>query len=215
MYVPSFCTCGVELPPDARFCHKCGKPQVELLPGEDEPEAAPVETVAPPQAPPQPAEINFHNATAVRTALLTSLIGSMLWLLPIAPQGLWLLISLLLAGFLAVFFYQRRTGQMLSVRSGARMGWITGIFSFVIALVLTTGLMLALTDPEGFAAFQREMRSQMGQTPEVDRALEAMRQPAMLGPAIALLLAFLFVLFTVFSTLGGVIGAKVLERDRA
>ena len=27
--MPEFCTCGAELPPDARFCHRCGKPQRE------------------------------------------------------------------------------------------------------------------------------------------------------------------------------------------
>ena len=26
-----FCTCGAELPPDALFCHKCGKPQREIV----------------------------------------------------------------------------------------------------------------------------------------------------------------------------------------
>ena len=27
--VLEFCTCGAQLPPDARFCHKCGKPQYD------------------------------------------------------------------------------------------------------------------------------------------------------------------------------------------
>jgi predicted amidophosphoribosyltransferase len=29
--MPEFCTCGAELPPDARFCHRCGKPQREEI----------------------------------------------------------------------------------------------------------------------------------------------------------------------------------------
>jgi hypothetical protein len=37
-------------------------------------------------------------------------------------------LAFLAAGFLAVYLYSRRTGQTLSIRSGARMGWITGIF---------------------------------------------------------------------------------------
>ena len=40
------------------------------------------------------------------------------------------------AGFLAVFLYRRRTGQRLSVASGARLGWICGIFGFVIVAVM-------------------------------------------------------------------------------
>src|SRR6202034_1529404 len=51
--VPEFCTCGAQLPPDARFCHKCGKPQYDY-PGLDEPEPAtpPVEVASLPQASP-------------------------------------------------------------------------------------------------------------------------------------------------------------------
>ena len=31
--VPEYCTCGAQLPPDARFCHKCGKPQYDYARG--------------------------------------------------------------------------------------------------------------------------------------------------------------------------------------
>ncbi|MBI4906468.1 MAG: hypothetical protein HY820_22755 [Acidobacteria bacterium] len=203
------------MPPDARFCHKCGKPLFELVAQDETPATPVVDSVATPQQPAPPPEISFHNAVAVRTALLTSIVGSVLWQLPISPQLVWLLASLTLVGFLAVFFYQRRTGQTLSVRSGARMGWITGVFSFVIALILFTGLMLALSDAQGFAAFQKEMRAQLGQSQDLDRAMEAMKEPGMMSIAIVTGLVMLFVMFTVFPTLGGVIGAKVLERDRA
>ena len=36
--MPEFCTCGAELPPDSRFCHKCGKPQREEI-AVEEPQA--------------------------------------------------------------------------------------------------------------------------------------------------------------------------------
>src|ERR1044071_8323555 len=66
--VPEFCTCGARLPEDARFCHKCGKPQ------RDEPLM--VEEARPP--PPFPRDvpvvlappIGFHNGPAVRIGLL-------------------------------------------------------------------------------------------------------------------------------------------------
>ena len=34
--MPDFCTCGAQLPPDSLFCHKCGKPQRDVI--EPEPE---------------------------------------------------------------------------------------------------------------------------------------------------------------------------------
>ena len=53
-------------------------------------------------------------------------------MIPIPLVWLRLPIAFVAAGFLAVYLYSRRTGQMLSLRSGARMGWITGIFSFTL-----------------------------------------------------------------------------------
>src|SRR5579872_719709 len=66
--VPDVCTCGAKLPPDARFCHKCGKPQ------RDEPVVM-EEVLSPPPLPftelpaPITARISFHNGLAVRAAL--------------------------------------------------------------------------------------------------------------------------------------------------
>src|ERR1044072_6162534 len=100
--MPEFCSCGTQLAPDALFCHKCGKPQRDIV----EPEtAAPVavETVPPvinrpAQAPP----LNFRNPVAVRIALLVAVTATVLNLfLP--------LLAWMGAGFFAVFFYRRKT----------------------------------------------------------------------------------------------------------
>ncbi|HUQ91342.1 MAG TPA: zinc ribbon domain-containing protein [Bryobacteraceae bacterium] len=209
------CTCGAELPPDARFCHKCGKPQYESS-FEEEPPAAEVQPVAAPEvAEIRPLEINFRNPAAVRTALITALITSVLSSLPIPPQGVWLLISLLMAGFMAVFLYIRRTGQSLSVVSGARMGWITGIFSFAIATIFFTLSVLLITNRGGFSTFYREqLQGRMARDADVEKFLELLQNPAGLGTVLFLTLGLLFVLFTIFPTLGGALGAKVFARDR-
>src|ERR1019366_3176643 len=65
--MPEFCTCGAQLPPDALFCHKCGKPQRELIAPEFQiPENA--ESALPP-APvplaPDALPMNFRNRVAV------------------------------------------------------------------------------------------------------------------------------------------------------
>ncbi|MFN7936863.1 MAG: zinc ribbon domain-containing protein [Bryobacteraceae bacterium] len=213
--MPSHCSCGAELPPDARFCHKCGKPLFEPLVEEQVPNAE--EIVAAVVAEPAlPLEINFHNPVAVRTALITAMVGSVLSSLPIPPPGLWLLVSLILAGFLAVFLYSRRTGQSLTMVAGARMGWITGLFSFVISTVLFTFSVILISNKGGFEAFYKEqMQAHMSGQADMEQFLQLLQTPAGLGVVLFLTLGMLFILFTVFPTLGGVLGAKVLERDRA
>lgn len=210
--MPSHCSCGVELPPDARFCHKCGKPQFEPFHEESVPQAEEIVAAVVAEAP-RPLEINFHNPVAVRIALITAMLGSVLSSLPIPPPGLWLLISLILAGFLAVFLYTRRTSQVLSMVAGARMGWITGLFSFVISTVLLTFSVLV---KGGFAAFYREqMQTHMTNNPDMEQFLQLLQTPAGLAVVLFLTLGMLFIFLTVFPTLGGMLGAKVLERDRA
>src|SRR5205823_4682932 len=92
------CTCGAQLPPDARFCHKCGKPQYDY-PG--------LETglVAQPPPPPPPPEISFRNGTAVRIGFLAALIAFIIFVIPLPFPFPRLLIAFLAAGFLAVYLY--------------------------------------------------------------------------------------------------------------
>ena len=212
--MPEFCTCGAQLPPDARFCHKCGKPQF------DEPveEAEAPAVLTPPPAPltPPKLEISFHNVAAVRVALLAAALASLLISIPM-PVFLtagWMLVWLLSAGFLSVYLYRRRTGQQLSVRGGARMGWITGVFCFAIATVFFTISVVIISGRGGLASFYREQFSARG-APEagVEQFLEVLQSPTGLGVVLLLSLVFLFLLFTLLPTVGGALGAKVLEKD--
>src|ERR1700722_12999897 len=78
--VPEFCTCGAELPPDARFCHKCGKPQYDY-PGlvEETPEPlAPTIVIAPARP-----ESGFQNRLAVGLGFLAARCAVLLFLFPL------------------------------------------------------------------------------------------------------------------------------------
>src|SRR3977135_1531243 len=123
-----FSSWGAELPPDSRFCHKCGKPQREEMVVEQP--TTPVFVVTEPVA--IPVAPSFHNPIAVRVCLFVASITALLCLL--LPFGF--VIWLPSAGFIAVYLFRRRTGQSLSVRGGARMGWMAGILSFLILTVL-------------------------------------------------------------------------------
>lgn len=202
--MPEYCTCGAQLPPDARFCHKCGKPQRdEPLLVEDEPVS-----VAPPPPPPpaEPPPISFRNATAVRVALAT---GIPVFLLSAFAGPLALGVPVL-GGFFAVYLYRRRTGQKITVLAGARLGWISGIIVFAILTVLLTLMVLMLSQPD----LLQNMKDQMARMSsisqeEVARRIELLRTPSSL--ALALLDAFLS--YTLLTALGGAVGAKILNRS--
>lgn len=193
------CTCGTELLPDARFCHKCGRP-VREEPLEVEPAPAPV-----PEGPATPPEIGFNNGLAVRVCLLAAALALALSSIPVSP---WLpLILMLAAGAFSVYLYRRRTGQALSVRAGLRMGWMTGVLGFVISMVLMT-IALALL-PASTEALHRALREQSGLPEEmIERALEITRNPVQL--LLSLLLGFFT--FSLTAAAGGALGARLLDR---
>jgi hypothetical protein len=214
--VPEFCTCGAQLPPDARFCHKCGKPQYDY-PGLEEIEPVPVpvaaEVVTLAQTPyvQLSGEITFHNRLAVRIGFVAALAAVFVFLVPLPFPFLRLLIAFVAGGFFAVFLYSRRTGQTLSIGGGARMGWITGIFSFTMLSVLFAVVMVKISNDGGLAKYL------LSQLPANDARSESVAQafndPAMLVVLVLLSLGMLFIVLTALPIIGGALGAKVLEKE--
>jgi hypothetical protein len=212
--VPESCTCGAQLPPDARFCHKCGKPQYDY-PGVEEPEAPPplVEVASVPQAPfvQLSGEISFHNRLAVRIGFIAAMGAVMISVFPIPWPFVRLPVAFLAAGFLAVYLYSRRTGQTLSIRSGARMGWITGIFSFTLVSILFTVAIVALSSQGDIA---KQVLSQLpANDARADMIQQAFSSPALILGVVVLYLVLFFIIFTALPIIGGALGAKVLTKD--
>lgn len=213
--MPEFCTCGAELPPDARFCHRCGKPQRdEVIP--ETMEAQPV-TPAEPAVPPRrvPAGLNFHNPTAVRIGLLMASIGSFLSALPVVVGGLvGLVVWWLAAGFLSVYFYRRRTGQFLTVDGGLRMGWITGLLGSAMTAILFTVTVVPLARGGGLASvYQDQLQRMSASDPNVQQALKVLQSPGGLAAFIVVALLFFFAIITFLCTAGGALGAKLGGRS--
>jgi len=202
--MPEFCTCGAALVPEARFCHKCGRP-VREEPVLAEPEILGPEVPVEPRPPARP-EIGFHNRVAVRTGLLVAVLALILTSIPISP---WLpLLGMLAAGALSVYLYNRRTGEALSVRAGLRMGWMTGVFGFVLSMGLMT-IAMVLISAQG-EAFRRALSQESGLSPEmVERILEILRSPAEL----LLSLAMGFLAFSVAAAAGGALGARIFGKQ--
>jgi hypothetical protein len=196
-----FCTCGAQLPPDALFCHKCGKPQRDI--GASEPESPPV---PPPVFTPPPVReappLNFHNPVVLRVALTIALATTILnFVLPF--------LNWIAGGFFAVLFYRRRTGSLLNVSAGVHLGWITGILAFVPSAILFS--IQFLTNP---GMVTQGMRNLPTSDP---RMLEQITQLLKTGPgmaaALALFLVVMFVMITLLTMAGGALGAKMTGRQ--
>jgi len=206
--MPEFCSCGAQLPPDALFCHKCGKAQRDLIAVPDA-EPAPVFTAPPAAVPrPEPLPLNFHNPVAVRIAMVVAMGGALLsfTVLPI--------LSWLAAGFFAALFYRRKTGSLLNVGGGVRMGWITGLMMFGIWTVVLTALALpAAISGRLITTFQEQIKSSPWQDPAM---LAQMNQMLRTGEGIATAVVFFFLMLFIFiiclSMAGGALGA-MLGRD--
>lgn len=201
-----FCTCGAKLPPDAVFCHKCGKPQRELQVVEPEipPTSEPVGFRPMGMGVSEP-PLNFRNPVAVRIALMVAAVTTLLSWLPFVNVILWTA-----AGFFAVFFYRRRTGYLLSVRAGVRLGWITGVMTSLIMGAIVTATLISMAVSGNIASlFESQLKSLPANDPNVQQALQVLQT----GPGIAVLLfvvlGMLFVFITCLSMAGGALGAKI------
>ncbi|MDX2179700.1 MAG: hypothetical protein SFV18_08920 [Bryobacteraceae bacterium] len=209
------CTCGALTVEGARFCHKCGRPLYEEPKIEPEAALEPQESVPPPaSAPPAPAEINFRNSVAVRVGFLMAGLGifatNLLGLLgsPIL-QAISVLTLAAGSGYFAVWLYNRRTGQRLSVTGGARLGWITGVFSFLIVMVIVT-MTVALVGPE---AYSQMLRDNIVKAAASQPNLKVPPVEQLMGTMIFMILITAFATFTVAASIGGAFGAKILHKS--
>ena len=210
--MPDFCSCGAQLPEDARFCHKCGKPQREEIAVEQPPAYRPAIAIPPPPTlDAWPGAPSFHHPVAVRVGLFVASIATFLCLA--LPPGF--VIWLPSAGFVSVYLFSRRTGQSLSVRNGARMGWIAGILSFLIITVLFTIIAVGLANrPGGLPGFFREQATlKSANSQDLEKAIEMLSNPADQAMVYLFILFSTFMVISVFCTAGGAIGAKVLARE--
>lgn len=172
---------------------------------EDAPPPVPIpEVPAAPVAPP-PAPIGFHNRIAVRVALSTGILAVLLS----AVSGPWSLVWLVAGGFFAVYLYRRRTGARLSVWSGAHLGWISGVFGFVLVMVVVTLGAVAMSQTDMLPAMREQMKAYSFSEKDVEQMLQLFRSPS----GLVGLLSMTFVSFTVLPAVGGAVGAKLLSRD--
>ena len=159
----------------------------------------------------QPLEISFGNGTAVRAGFVAALMAVLLVIFPLPFPLARITVAFVAAGFLAVYLYIRRTGQPLTLRGGARIGWMTGIFSFTIFTVQLTAGVLFSSSEGGVAGVLKQQLPPNDANAE--QMLQLIQQPVWLASLMLMVLLILFVLLTALPMIGGLLGAKVLARE--
>jgi hypothetical protein len=217
--VEGFCTCGAKLVEDALFCHRCGRPVRELAAPADEEDAAPAgepgqaaaETAVAAGQPEEAAGPGFQSSAAVRAGFLAAVLVQLASTLS-AMAGASILMPLLLlgGGFYAAVLYMRRTGSPLTVIEGARVGWITGIFTFVIATVFfTAGITVLSASGELARAWEESLAKMNLPTDSVERFRKLLSDPKTFAFTLIAGLIFQFFFLTIFCSLGGALGARL------
>src|SRR5208282_122217 len=135
----------------------------------------------------------------ILSIVVTFLTGQLALLRPLA------LVWPVATGALAVFLYRRATGQRLTPLNGAHLGWICGIFGFVIVVIMLTMIAVALSEPTVVSAMHDQLKDRGMSEQDVTQVIDVLRSPA--GVASWLLVSFL--MFTVLPVFGGMIGAKL------
>jgi lysylphosphatidylglycerol synthetase-like protein (DUF2156 family) len=211
--VPPRCTCGAVLPEDARFCHKCGKPQFEETADAVDAEQTLEAVQIPPGLPsarPNALQtgISFKNSRAVVISLIVAA-GAMVCFFPIALLAPPLFpIFLCAVGFVAVRIYKGRSAESLSTSAGARLGWMTGLWIFLVFAVLLALSAIMVANSE----LWQQLQTTWAKLPQT-APLTSLSQHDFLV-RLLVMFPFLFFLFTLLPGLGGILGAKFPWRKR-
>jgi uncharacterized protein involved in cysteine biosynthesis len=203
------CTCGAVLPEQARFCHKCGKPQLE----EDIVRLAAQEPAMPPAGPQAfttqspAARIGFGNLRAVLITMGVAAFSLVLLCAAAIVAPLFGPIILCAAGFAAAKFYKRRTVEPLSPGGGAFLGLMTGLWLFLVVAICAAITSVYIASPEG----REIMKAAMPKMPELAKMLD---DPHRFLISILEGLVPMFFIATISAAFGGMLAARTSGHRR-
>jgi uncharacterized membrane protein (DUF485 family) len=154
--------------------------------------------------------VTFANPTVLRVAFAAATLSIVLDSIPLL--NILFVIWAMGAGFMAVWMFCRRTGQNLSVSSGAKLGWITGVFAFVISTIMVTATM-ALSGEKVAEELRKQITTTWSGDPNYQQILRTFENPASFATAIVFALFFFFLLLSLASVAGGALGARFSNKQ--
>lgn len=203
--------CGAGVEDGTPFCPRCNAPQIRVAGPE------PLADVA---AAPEVAIEHYASHAPLPSALE--------WPQALPSAGIALLVAILIivvskstglgmlaAGFLSVVLYRRRCpATHVTVGMGARLGAFTGALGFgavAATLALWTAFRSGKEIHDAFLNYLQQSTAQSSD-PRVQQVLDLFNTPDGFTFIMIFILIMTLVAFTIFSSLGGAIGAYLLHR---
>ena len=120
-------------------------------------------------------------------------------------------------GFLATILYRRRTGEIISVQSGARMGFMTCVWAFVVILLMIGLVVATLSNPEARQTIQQQTPTAFQGNPQMAEAmaktLKSLDNPTDFIVNLSFGILLMFCAWSLLSMLGGILAAKLAQRQ--
>jgi hypothetical protein len=217
--------CGATVEEGAPFCPACRAPQIRVnIPSAEEREFDRDAPATPPFPPGTPGELQpparpvaLPSKVRFRDALGPAIAATILMIVALAltvrvPAAL-IPISTG-AGALSVYFYSRRwPARPLTARNGARLGMISGVFSFVI---FTLGILYVYFVDRGvtFRQVIEQLLKAQPNNPNAVQMLNELGSPEFMATFVVAMIAFMAVILIGFSSIGGAIAASLLRRKQ-
>jgi hypothetical protein len=200
--------CGASVEDGTAFCRQCNAPQIRV--GGETPSEPMAASLPPPISPIGSTRLQWSQA--LPAAAQAGLISAVLMFIPFAGFGL----GMAAAGVLAVLFYRRRIviGE-ITTGLGARLGALSGTLGFGIFAIFTAIELLVFHSGGELRAAMLEAIEQSAARsadPNAQQLLEYLKSPAGLALMMGVGLAVMLVVFLIFSSLGGALGAVLLRR---
>lgn len=210
--IKDICDCGWSpIPHGASFCPGCGKPLTDVAreserqansfqrPREEEEDSGLVDRVT------------FGTPGALRSCYWSAAFAAIIMSLPYA--SLLCFIVYPGAGFYSVHSFRRQTGKRVTLRAGAKLGFLTGVITFALLLILLT-IASSMPGSPGMSDTLDELEAAFEQQNEHDLVAQVQKlreEPTALALVALIGLSVVFCVTTAFATAGGALGAKVLE----
>jgi hypothetical protein len=213
--------CGQPVEEGIPFCLHCSAPQIRVVIAQPAPSlnASPDAIAVSPHSSDVPvppalggAVFSMRWSQAIQPCALAALVATLLMFL-----GLYFLVAMVSAGFLAVIFYrQRRPGAVVKAQAGAKLGALSGILWFGIASILYAVLVAVLHKG---AELRSEMLTKIQQAasqtadPQTLAMFNRLKTPEGLEFLMVFGLICAFLAAIILAGVGGALGGAILGRN--